>query len=102
MTDVLAVVSDLHTNSTIGLCPPRFPLDDGGEYVASKAQRWLWTNWQNYIANVSQTAQEYNCRIVTVFNGDLLDGDHHGTAQIITRNRNDMLRLAFQDRKSVV
>ena len=35
-TVVLAVVSDLHTNSTIGLCPPYVELDDGGITAAAK------------------------------------------------------------------
>lgn len=34
MITVVAIVGDLHCNSTLGLCPPRVALDDGGEYVA--------------------------------------------------------------------
>lgn len=89
-----AIVSDLHTNSTIGLCPPRFPLDDGGVYVASKAQRWLWRNWLDYIGRVKKA--KGNGRLVTIFNGDICDGDHHNTTQIITRNRREFLKLAWR------
>ena len=93
---IVAVVSDMHTNSTVGLCPPRFQLDDGGEYVASKAQRWLWRNWVHYWARVQVKAEELNAKVITVFAGDVYDGDHHNTPQIVTRNLSDMKRLAWQ------
>ena len=47
---IVAIISDLHAGSTVGLCPPRFTLDDGGDYVSSPAQRWLWRNWNHFWA----------------------------------------------------
>ena len=91
---VVAVVSDLHTNSTIGLAPPRVSLDDGGEYKASKAQRWLWNNWRDFWRRARATADEHQATLLAVVNGDALDGDHHNTPQIITRNVNDQLAIA--------
>lgn len=91
---VLAVVSDLHTNSTVGLVPPTVDLDDGGQYKASKDQRWLWRNWRHFWATAAATAKEHGANLIGVVNGDSLDGDHHGTPQIITRNPNDQLLIA--------
>lgn len=82
----LAIVGDLHANSTIGLCPPTVNLDDGGTYHASKAQLWLWQNWLDYWKRVSAARTALKGRLVVILNGDMVDGDHHETAQIITRN----------------
>ncbi len=91
---IVAVVSDLHSNSTTGLCPPRFTLDDGGDYVASRAQRWLWRNWLDYWQTIANMRQNTGLPVVAILLGDAHDGDHHGTPQIVTRNENDQLRLA--------
>jgi len=83
MPTTLVVVSDLHVGSTIGLCPPGIQLDDGGTYRASKAQRWLWDRWNEaweYVAKVQKGD------LWVVFNGDLVDGDHHNTHQLFSRS----------------
>ena len=92
---IVAVVSDLHSNSTIGLCPYSFNLDDGGTYKASKAQRWLWRNWQDYWKRIANLSQDTGLPVVAVVNGDITDGDHHGSPQLITRNDADQLRLGI-------
>ncbi len=93
---LISVTSDHHTNSTIGLCKPTRQLDDGGTYKLSDGQRWLWRCWKDYIEQV-QHAQEFlqPAKTIAVFNGDVFDGDHHGTAQIITRNPATMQRIGF-------
>lgn len=83
---VLAVVSDVHCGSTVAVCPPKIELDDGGEYVASKAQRWLWQGWLSFWSAVDATRNELSADLYTVFNGDLTEGFHHGTTQILTGN----------------
>ena len=45
---VVAIAGDLHVNSTVAVCPPVVMLDDGGEYRASKPQRWLWREWVKF------------------------------------------------------
>ncbi len=92
---VVAVTSDQHAGSTIGLCPPRFTLDDGGDYVSSTAQRWLWRNWLHFWAKVKITAEKHEAKIVSVCNGDIVDGNHHRTTQSITGNETLQLRLAL-------
>ncbi len=83
---VLAVTSDHHCGSTVGLCPEEVQLDDGGKYVASKAQRWLWVNWNTYWDKVAAIRKEHDAKLIQVFNGDMTDGDHHGTTQILSGN----------------
>jgi hypothetical protein len=85
---VIAVAGDLHAGSTVALCPPEVPLDDGGFYHPSKAQSWLWQCWLAYWQEVEREAAEAD-RFYQIFNGDMLDGDHHNTSQIISRNPAD-------------
>jgi hypothetical protein len=82
----------LHTNSTVGLCPPTVALDDGGTYRASKYQQWLWAGWLAYIARVKAVAN--GSPIVAIINGDATDGDHHETSQIISRNEATQAKIA--------
>lgn len=85
---VLAVTSDLHCGSTVALCPPEVPLDDGGAYKASKAQRWMWQCWLDFWSQVDAARKDAGGDLYTLFNGDLVDGNHHGTTQIVTGNTN--------------
>lgn len=94
MTTLLAVIADTHIGSTIGLCPPLVQLDDGGTYQASKAQRWLWGRWKDAWREVDALREQLDCPLWTVINGDTVDGDHHNTSQIITRNPHTMMALA--------
>ena len=92
---VLSITGDHHTNSIVGLCPPYVELEEG-QYRASKAQRWLWRNWLMYIAQVKGAMAEHDADLVNVFNGDICDGDHHGTFQIVTRNVVIQQRMAYK------
>jgi hypothetical protein len=83
---VVAVVSDLHAGSTVALCPPEIALDDGGAYQASKAQQWLWGLWLSFWEKVSDNRAALGADLYVVVNGDITDGDHHGTTQILSGN----------------
>lgn len=83
---LIAVTSDHHCGSTVALCPPAIALDDGGHYAASKAQQWLWQCWGDYWQKVADARKTLGARLFVVFNGDLTDGDHHGTTQILSGN----------------
>lgn len=83
---VIAVVSDTHAGGTTALCPPKVTLDDGGKYEASVAQLWLWECWVNYWKQVEATRKRLKATLVQVYNGDLVDGNHHSTTQILSGN----------------
>lgn len=85
---LLACVSDVHAGGTTALCPDKIHLDDGGEYVASKAQRWLMQCWREYWAKVAERRDELRAELYVVFNGDAVEGDHHHTTQIMSANPN--------------
>lgn len=84
---IVAITSDHHTGSTVGLCPPEgVRLDDDGVYKPSKAQLWLWECWTDYWAVVAVLRDTLKAELRCVYNGDLSEGDHHATSQIISRN----------------
>lgn len=83
---VLAITSDWHAGSTVAVCPPRIGLDDGGEYVHSKAQSWLWGNWTGYWDRAATIRDDLNAELFMLGNGDAVDGDHHKTTQILSGN----------------
>ena len=70
------------------MCPPQIKLDDGGSYTASKAQQWLWECWGDYWAQVAARVAALNADLITLFNGDAIEGQHHKTTQIMSGNPN--------------
>jgi hypothetical protein len=85
---VLAITSDLHAGSTVALCPPEIELDDGGVYKASKVQQWMWQSWGKFWKEVDERRHALDADLYQLFNGDMVDGNHHGTTQIVTGNNN--------------
>lgn len=91
---IIAVTSDWHVGSTVGLCLPTFQMDDGGEYVPSITQQWLWQKWNLFWDEVLQLKNQLDADVISVINGDVFDGDHHDSSQIITKNPADALKMA--------
>ena len=88
----IAYISDLQTNSTIGICPPVVNLDDGGTYHASRLQKQLWNDHLDFRDRA--VSAKGNGELYTIYVGDIHDGDHHNTSQIITRNPATMQSIA--------
>ena len=87
MAVVIAVTSDQHARSTLGLCNPKgVQLDDGGTYLPSKAHAWMWDMWTEGWDMAGECAAKSGSELWWVNNGDLPDGDHHNTGQIASRN----------------
>lgn len=84
MKHIVVCVGDTHCGSTVGLCPPEgMELDDGGMYEPNKAQHWLWENWESAWGEVKSVLRKNRgAKLHLILNGDLIDGDHHRTAQI--------------------
>lgn len=93
--EVIAVVSDPHCGSTVGLLPPEFtvkknpdqlggafgvPDDDGERHVPQNdIQRWLWPKWLEAIDFVRERSA--GARLTVIVCGDAIEGHHHGGDQ---------------------
>jgi hypothetical protein len=65
---LLALMSDSHSNSTLGLCSPEAALPEGQTVALSKAQQWLWQCFEDFQRAI---VREYRA-------GDRLYGVHVG------------------------
>lgn len=93
---VVACASDIHANSSVGLCPPEgVTLDDGGQYLPNELQEWLWRGWAGFWRRVDQVRQALGAELVVILDGDMVEGAHHGTTQIVTGNLEVQHRLAM-------
>lgn len=87
MRAAIAVVSDLHINSTVALSTPTVNLDDGGTYHANRTQHWLWDCWKNMWSELS-TKYDTTWRRILVINGDMGELDtKRRSVQLISPNK---------------
>ena len=85
MAKVLLITSDTHCRSTVGLISPKgVGLSDDGHYTPSPGQRWLWDIFREGLDKAGECAAKHNAEIWWESNGDLTDGNHHGTHQIVS------------------
>jgi hypothetical protein len=89
---ILAIFGDTQIGSSTALAPPQFTihnLDQREQQVVThnRYQKWLWECWTDYWDYVKELAgmrgKHRKHRIVPVHMGDVIDGNHHGTNQII-------------------
>jgi len=88
------LVGDQHCGCRLGLCPPGgVPLDDGGRYEQSAAQKVVWSWWREfwdkYVPAVAGRG-----KLVVVLGGDLIEGVHHRATTPISHNIGDQTALA--------
>ena len=98
----LVVISDIHAGCRLGLCPPTgAKVDDGGTYLPSKLQLIVWEWWREFwdewVPLVCRK-EPYD----VLFNGDALDGVHHGSTTQISHNLNDQFRIAMEILEPIV
>jgi hypothetical protein len=84
---VIAVISDTHIGGMTALSLPTMTLDDGGEYVYSRAQQWIYESWLdywNYVAMLCGIRGKRRKRSLAIIHvGDIIDGNHHRTVQAL-------------------
>ena len=90
----LAIVGDLHVGSDQGLLPPGFKLDGGQKVGLSDWQKWLWRCWNDYWHYVDQLAA--GGPFAVVVNGDIVDGRHHNTLDLITGNKSWQQKVCME------
>jgi len=96
MTVLLAVVADLHCNSTVGLCPPGFVKDSGDGILLSPVGAALWKSWLDYWKRIGKLKAKHQCECWVVVNGDACDMNTHGGAGLRSHVRADVPKMAAE------
>lgn len=96
--DLLAIVSDLHVGSHVGLLCPGYRTIAATEaerqtVQLNPLQHWLWSCWSDGAERVAEICG--NDPYALLLNGDAVEGDHHRTWQIWSRNPDDHVAAAI-------
>jgi len=92
---VLAILADMHSGGTTSLAPRgQFQLLSGGYYNPSYLQGLIREQWVENIQAVKE--QRKGKRLIVVINGDVIEGNHHGTVEIISPLAIDQRDIASQ------
>lgn len=81
-TKLLLLISDLHVGSTVGLWPSGFVSSEGYPIGQNKFQEWLWQCWGEAMKWADTVIGKDAFDLV--LNGDLVDGIHHKTVQVMS------------------
>lgn len=85
---VLALPSDTHSGSSMGLMPPgQFGLMDGGHYDPTPVQKLIWKQWEYNWNIIAKERKDSN--LIVCHCGDLVEGIHHQTTQIVSPRIDD-------------
>jgi hypothetical protein len=79
---VLVVVNDLHVGSPFAVAPARWLLHDGNSFEPNELQRLILAHWAMCWQNVAKLRK--GARLIVVVLGDVIEGVHHETTQVVT------------------
>lgn len=92
--DGLVFVADIHCGSNYGLAPKTHTLIDGSKHPANPLQSWLYDCWEHGIDRLAEITRGRNIGLVIV--GDVIEGKHHGTTEIVSPDVGDHVRIALR------
>ena len=84
---LIVALSDLHVGSTVGLWPKDFVSNEGNPIGRNKFQEWLGECWDDAMAGIAKVVGKDEFELV--INGDMVDGIHHRTLQVMTPDIGD-------------
>lgn len=89
-------LSDIHCGSIFGLMPPSFESDAGNvvTHGNNHHQAWLWEKWEEFWREADAIIA--GDPFALFLNGDMTEGVHHGTAEIVATKRREHFRIAEQ------
>ena len=91
-TKLALVISDLHVLSTYALLRPGFKTENGNEIGLNKLQQWMWERFQSCLDEVRGLIGDDPCDLI--LNGDLIEGNHHRTKEILAVDQYEHARAA--------
>lgn len=84
---LVVVLSDLHAGGTTAIMPKGFYTKEGNLIGLNPIQEWLWDAWVKSWDWFYELAGDDPWTLV--INGDTIDGDHHRTTQLWSRDEAD-------------
>ena len=95
---LIMAISDGHTGSTMGIMPDSWTLVDGSVKQPNDLQRILLQQWYEDWARVKwlRSMAPGGCRTIVVDVGDQIDGNHHGTTQLVTLAIDEQERMRIR------
>ena len=90
----LAVISDIHCGSIKAILPPNFETLEAQPIGQSSIQKWLWDGFQGSRAWLKEKAA--GDPLAKIINGDVTEGNHHGTKEIWSPEVGDHSKAAFE------
>ena len=94
MSRALVFLSDIHCGSTVGLLHPDGVKHDDGQWITSSIlQDYLWTQHVQFCADVKGLIEGHDSHLFLC--GDLTDGDHHKTHQIVSNDQGLHIQAAY-------
>lgn len=90
----VVVLADIHAGSSKGLLPPEFINLEDIAIPQNPMQVWLWECWIRTLGSVNEIMN--GDPYALVLNGDMIEGVHHGTKEIISPEVGDHKRAAVQ------
>lgn len=79
---VIAVCNDLHVGSPFAVSPARWLMHDGHEFHPNELQHIILAHWLACWTNVAKLRK--GARLVVLVLGDVIEGVHHETTQVVT------------------
>lgn len=93
MGRALVFMSDIHCGSTVGLMHPDGVMHDDGQHIGpSKLQSYLWEKHVQFRQDVAELVGDRTSHLFLC--GDLTDGDHHRTHQIVSNDQGLHIQIA--------
>jgi len=94
-------ISDTHCGSDVGLRPPEVKLPNGNVNVIGESlhQQLLWGWWQEAQQWIEDTAA--GRPFILLFNGDAIEGVHHGSKELIAIQEEIHVAIAIQTLKPI-
>lgn len=85
MKTVIALPTDTHCGSTLGLIRPEpYQLEDGGTYHPNRTQKLIGKKWEQDWKRVGELRK--GGRLIVGHAGDAIEGAHHDMRQVVTTN----------------
>jgi hypothetical protein len=87
------VLSDLHCGGSTALMPPEFRTIEGQIVAQSDIQKQIWSAWTRCCQEAFEIIGKDTVSLV--LNGDLIEGIHHRTSQLVSLSAMDHMSMAI-------